>query len=214
MKQLMQSFKVLTSEDHIKEMVKTIEYAGRNCYRSHDKITDNSHETFIKSIVNRGHESVLEHCSISVEITTDRGIMAEITRHRIASFSIESSRYCNYGKDKFGNEITFIKPNFWNDDDHIAKRLIWVETMNFIETQYMKLLELGAKPEEARSILPNSTKSTIVMTANLRSWRNYFNLRCDRSAHPQVREISVQILAKFYELVPVAFSDLYNRFCK
>lgn len=187
-------------------ILKFIERAGRTCYKSDDIITDSSAYRFISSIIKNGHESVLEHFNITVRIICDRGVSHEIVRHRLASYSQESTRYCNYYNDKFGNEITVIRPYYWKDDE--IKYKIWIETMQIIETNYMKLIELGTKPEEARSILPNSLKTEIVVTMNLREWRHFLKLRTSVKSHPQMREISIPILNTFKDAIPIIFDDI------
>lgn len=199
------SFEILDEIDGEK-ILKRIETIGRICYKSEDKITESSAKEFIKKLLKRGHESVIEHEKISVKIICDRGVSHELVRHRIASYSQESTRYCNYFKDKFGNELTLIKPYFWNDD--IQKYNIWVETMQTIEQNYNKLIEIGAKPEEARSILPNSLKTEIIVTMNLRQWRHFFKLRAAPNAHPQMREVSIPLLNKMKTILPVIFDDI------
>jgi thymidylate synthase (FAD) len=154
------------------KIIANIERIGRVCYKSEDKITPDSSKAFVKGILKSGHESVIEHENITVKITCDRGISHEIVRHRIASYSQESTRYCNYSEDKFGKELTLIRPFFWNDDRE--KFEIWKETMQTIENNYNRLIALGAKPEEARSILPNSLKTEIVVTMNIRGMEIFF----------------------------------------
>lgn len=188
------------------EMLRNIELCGRVCYKSEDRITDGSAEKFVGMILKSGHESVLEHEKITVRFVCDRGVTHEIVRHRIASYSQESTRYCNYSKDKFGGEITFIRPCFWAEDDE--KFAMWKETMQSIEDSYVKLISLGAKPEEARSILPNSVKTEIMVTMNLREWRHFFKLRTAERAHPQIREIAIPLLNELKGLVPVIFDDI------
>lgn len=195
-------------EDSIdeQEILKKIEKIGRVCYKSEGNITEDSAERFVKNLMNKNHESVLEHVSISVRVICDRGVSHEIVRHRVASYSQESTRYCNYSNDKFGNELTFIKPCFFEEGSKGYE--IWKKSMQNIENEYMELIEVGAKPQEARSILPNSLKTEIVMTMNLREWRHFFKLRCDKAAHPQTREIANMILKEFKEKIPVVFDDL------
>lgn len=188
------------------EMLRNIELCGRVCYKSEDRITDGSAEKFVGMILKSGHESVLEHEKITVRFVCDRGVTHEIVRHRIASYSQESTRYCNYSKDKFGGEITFIRPCFWAEDDE--KFAVWKETMQSIEDSYVKLISLGAKPEEARSILPNSVKTEIMVTMNLREWRHFFKLRTAERAHPQIREVAIPLLNELKGLVPVIFDDI------
>ena len=187
-------------------ILKKIERIGRVCYKSENNIKEDSAERFIKSIIARGHESVLEHVSISVRVICDRGVSHEIVRHRVASYSQESTRYNNYSKDKYGNELTFIKPCFWEEDSELFDT--WKVAMKYAQSQYFNLLELGATPEQARSILPNSLKTEIVMTMNLREWRHFFKLRCAKAAHPQMREIANMILKEFKEKISVVFDAL------
>lgn len=188
------------------DILKKIEKAARVCYKSEDKISENTAPQFIANIIKRGHESVLEHEKITVTIICDRGVSHEIVRHRIASYSQESTRYCNYTDGKFGSELTFIKPCFWSETDE--KYRIWYEQMTQIEDNYNKLIKMGAKPQEARDILPNSLKTEIVVTMNIREWRHFFKLRCSPAAHPQMREISLKMLFDFKRIIPVLFDDI------
>jgi len=201
------SFEIIGTIDG-DEILKEIERIGRVCYKSEDKITTDSAGKFVKMILASGHESVIEHSRVSVKVICDRGVSHEIVRHRIASYSQESTRYCNYFKEKFGKELTLIKPFFWNDD--IEKYAIWLETMQIIESNYNRLVGSGAKPEEARSILPNSLKTEIIMTMNLREWRHFFKLRTSKEAHPQMREIAIPMLKEMHSLIPVIFEDIIN----
>lgn len=193
-------------------ILKKLEKAGRVCYKSENLITDGSAEKFIRGILRRGHESVIEHEHITVKVICDRGITHEIVRHRLASYSQESSRYANYSNEKFGSEITVIdiatgfKYDLTNPID-IAKYECWKDAMRYAEVKYMMMLDLGAKPEEARSVLPNSLKTEIVMTMNLREWRHYFRMRTHNTAHPQIREVSNMLLKEFKEKLPVFFED-------
>lgn len=207
---IINAYYVIEEELDAKKIMTTIERAGRTCYKSESNISDGSAERFIAAILKRGHESVIEHEKITVRFICDRGVTHELVRHRIASYSQESTRYCNYSNDKFGNELTFIKPCFWDEDtpQDKAKYDLWLESMAFIEKQYNSMIEMGAKPEEARSILPNSLKTEIVVTMNLREWRHYFKLRTAPAAHPQIREISNMLLAELKEKLPVIFGDL------
>lgn len=205
MKEIRPSFEIMDDIDGAKILQK-LERCGRVCYKSEDKITEGSAEKFIGMILKSGHESVLEHEKLTVKFICDRGVTHEIVRHRIASYSQESTRYCNYSKDKFGNELTFIRPCFWADDSE--EYAVWKQAMEEIEKTYVKLISLGAKPEEARSILPNSLKTEIVCTMNLREWRHFFRLRTAERAHPQIREISVALLAELKKRIPVIFDDI------
>ncbi len=205
MKEIRPSFEIMDDIDGAKILQK-LERCGRVCYKSEDKITEDSAEKFIGMILRSGHESVLEHEKLTVKFVCDRGVTHEIVRHRIASYSQESTRYCNYSKDKFGNELTFIRPCFWADDS--VEYAVWKQAMEEIEKTYVKLISLGAKPEEARSILPNSLKTEIVCTMNLREWRHFFRLRTAERAHPQIREISVALLDELKKRIPVIFDDI------
>ncbi len=189
-----------------KSILEKLERIGRVCYKSEERIEKGTAEKFIGNIIRSGHESVIEHQSVTVRLVCDRGVTHEIVRHRIASYSQESTRYCNYSKDKFGGEITFIRPYFWNEDEE--KYHIWQNTMQEIENAYKKLISLGAKPEEARSILPNSVKTELVMTMNLREWRHFFRLRTAERAHPQMREAVIPLLEEFKKRIPLIFDDI------
>ena len=188
-------------------VMKKIERAGRVCYKSEGNITCDSAEKFIRAIIKRGHESVIEHAAVSFKIICDRGVTHELVRHRIgASYSQESTRYCDYTAGKFGGELTFIKPCFWNDDDENFK--LWKETMAQLEKNYLALRAGGARPEEARSILPNSLKTEIFVTMNLREWRHFLKLRTAKAAHPQMREVALKIYKILVEKLPAVFDDI------
>jgi len=158
----------------------------------------------------KGHEAIIEHYSVTVRIICDRGVSHEIVRHRIASYAQESTRYCNYSKDKFSNQLTFVEPSFWDiSTESGRKRMeIWQSVMKYIEDKYMELIESGAAPQEARSILPNSLKTEIVVTMNLREWRHFFKLRTANDAHPQIREIAIPLLDEFKRRIPIIFDDI------
>ena len=225
MKIIEPSIEVLDNLDG-QAILKKIERIGRVCYKSESNITDDSAERFIKSIIARGHESVLEHVSISVRVICDRGVSHEIVRHRVASYSQESTRYCNYSKDKFDNELTFIKPcwfkssiedlnkyaknkTYENSQNILNEEIEWIDIIQEIENNYFMFLEdENWTPEQARSVLPNSLKTEIVMTMNLREWRHFFKLRCAKAAHPQMREIANMILDEFKNEIPVVFDDI------
>lgn len=191
------------------EIIRKIERIGRVCYKSEERITNESSKVFIGNILKSGHESVIEHEKVSVRFICDRGVSHEIVRHRIASYSQESTRYCNYSKDKFGKEITVIKPLFWEEDSNEYK--IWYDAMLHAEQAYQELIQMGAKPQEARSILPNSLKTEIVVTMNLREWRHFFCLRTASNAHPQMREIASMALDKLRQEIPIIFDDILER---
>ncbi len=203
----------ILSETSYEELLRKVERAGRVCYKSEGNIKEGSAETFIRGIIKRGHESVVEHGSLTVRIVCDRGVTHEIVRHRIASYSQESTRYCNYSNEKFGSQISCIDlaTGFrydLNDENDRKKYEIWKNAMEASEGYYFQMLEAGAKPEEARSILPNSLKTEIVVTMDLREWRHFIRLRGGHAAHPQIREITKLILEEFSKRYPVFFSDL------
>ena len=206
MKIINASYRIETPTYSGEELLKGIEQAGRTCYKSEDRITAESAKSFVQKLIERGHESVLEHESITVRFVCDRGISHEIVRHRIASFSQESTRYCNYSGDRFRNNITFIKPCFLGEGTGGYK--LWKQAMFIAEKEYFELLNLGCTPQEARSVLPNSTKTEIVMTANLREWRHFLKLRTAKAAHPQMRELTVPLLHELQEWIPVVFDDI------
>ncbi len=187
-------------------ILRRLEECGRVCYKSEDRITDDSAAKFVRGIIKRGHEAVLEHCSFTVKFTCDRGVSHELVRHRIASFCQESTRYCNYSKDKFGTEITVIEPCFLLPDTDGYR--IWRESCETAEEAYFSMLGWGCSPQEARSVLPNSLKTEVVMTANIREWRHFLRLRCSTAAHPQMREVATQLLEECCRLMPDLFDDV------
>lgn len=207
MKIIKAGYEILTeiSDGGIAEL-RHIEKIGRVCYKSEDKITEDgeSAKKFVKMIIERGHEAMIEHSSLSVKFIVDRGVSHELVRHRIASFAQESTRYCNYSKDKFDNGVTFIKPLFFDD----TKYQRWLAAMADAESAYLDLLNSGATPQEARSVLPNSTKTEITITANYREWRNLFKLRTANAAHPQMREATIPLLKELKEKLPIIFDDI------
>lgn len=205
---VIEPYYVIEDEIDAQKIMLGIERAGRTCYKSEGRIGDGSAEKFIAGIIKRGHESVLEHEKITVRLICDRGVTHELVRHRVASYSQESTRYCNYAQDRFGSELTFIKPCFWKEGEDDEKIKLWTQTLENIEKTYNKMIEIGVKPEEARSILPNSLKTEIVVTMNIREWRHYFKLRTAPAAHPQIREISNMLLAEFKQKLPVLFGDI------
>jgi thymidylate synthase (FAD) len=182
------------------EIMKNIELAGRTCYKSEDKITPESSGAFVKRLIKSGHESVLEHEKISLRCRCDRGVSHEIVRHRMASYSQESTRYCDYA-----GEIAVIEIRPFMDD---AQYQVWTEAMHAAEQTYIKLRGLGVPPQIARSVLPNSLKTEIVWTANLREWRLVFKQRTASGAHPQMKEVMCQAKDLFIKLLPDVFGDL------
>ena len=190
-------------------ILKHLERCGRVCYKSEDKITEESASRFVKSLIKNGHEAMIEHFSITVKFICDRGVSHEIVRHRIARYAQESTRYCYYSKEGFGGEITVIAPLFlqegtkgWN---------IWKESCEAAEKAYFDLLDWGCSPEQARAVLPNSLKTEIIVTMNLREWRHFFKLRAigtTGNPHPQMREIALPLLRDMKQILPEVFGDL------
>lgn len=187
-------------------ILKMLEAVGRTCYKSEDKIQEGSAEKFISGIVKRGHEAVIEHYNITVKFICDRGVTHEIVRHRLASYCQESTRYCNYSNDKFNGEITVIKPCFLAEGSEAYR--MWTGICSLAEAYYFDLLNWGCTPQEARAVLPNSLKTELVMTANIREFRHFFKLRCSKAAHPQMREVALMLLKEFKERIPVLFDDI------
>jgi thymidylate synthase (FAD) len=206
MKIIKASTEIIAATSNLEEI---IELAGRICYKSEDKIEPGSAATFVAKIKSMNHESVLEHGAITVKFVCDRGVSHELVRHRIASFSQESTRYCNYSKDKFGEEITVIEPCFWEEEFSIGRDSPiywhWCRACKTAEDCYFALVHLGAKPQEARSVLPNSLKTEVVVTANPREWKHIFKLRAGTAAHSQMRELMVPLEKKFAAKWPAIF---------
>ncbi|HEX2954198.1 MAG TPA: FAD-dependent thymidylate synthase [Bacillota bacterium] len=187
-------------------ILKRLERAGRTCYKSEERIGPYTAGAFLKRIIDSAHDSVLEHEKLTIRFICDRGVSHELVRHRIASFSQESTRYCNYGKDKYGGEITVIKPSFWKEGSPEWES--WQKGCEAAEAAYLQLLELGASPEQARGVLPTAVKTEIVVTANLREWRHILSLRTNNRAHPQIREIMIPLLKELQGIIPVIFDDI------
>lgn len=204
------SYEVLTKIEG-EQILRRIEAAGRTCYKSESLVPASE---FVQKILKSGHESVIEHESISVRIICDRGVTHEIVRHRLVAYSQESTRYCNY---KGG--VTFvippwmdIKPGEYEYGDPLLTGslpdLIWRKSLYDAEYSYIELLKLGWSPQQARSVLPNSLKTEIVMTANIREWRHILKLRTPKAAHPQMREVMIPILKEFKHIIPILFDDI------
>lgn len=205
---------------------KIIEKIGRTCYKSEDKITEESAPEFVRMLIRKGHFGVLEHVSATLKFIEDRGVSHEIVRHRLASYAQESTRYCNYGKANEINVINIIprladnvQQSFKNDADKqsLADRLnevveIWVDAMEHAEQAYMKLIKLGIRPEIARGVLPNNLKTEINMTCNLRQWREVFRQRSfyNKAAHPQMRVLMTDAFTIMCNLFPVIFEDMVD----
>lgn len=199
------------------KLLQHIEQCGRTCYKSEDRITSESAPRFVKNIISSGHDSVIEHVTVTAKFTCDRGISHEIVRHRIASYSQESTRYCSYNKDKFSGQVSYISPDtdfFWNrmTDSQLKNKTEilneWMLACADAEKHYMNLIELGAPAEFARGVLNNATKTEVVCTMNLREWRHFLKLRTSKAAHPQIRQIAFELLKQFKATIPVVFDDI------
>ena len=194
------------------KILKHIELCARNCYKSEGNITEDTTSAIkmIGKLIELDHTAMIEHFSITARLICDVGVYKDLTRHRHCSFAIESTRYCNYSKGKFGNELTFIKP--CNMDDTKGIYHTWLRTMKDIENAYMQMSEFGALPDQLRMILPHSTAASVIMTANMRELRHMFKLRCAKQAHPSVRQVMLMLLKEVHSKIPVLFDDLYEQF--
>lgn len=205
------SYEILTKVNG-EQILKDIEKIGRTCYKSENKITEDSAKGFVGRLIKNGHEAMIEHNHITVKFICDRGVSHELVRHRLASFAQESTRYCNYSKDKFENQLTFINPCFESRGPLVKTDIeqynTWYYHMKACEEAYLGLINSGMSPQMARTVLPNSLKTEITMTMNLREWRHFFKLRTDKAAHPQMRELAIPLLAEFKQLIPVVFDDI------
>jgi thymidylate synthase (FAD) len=181
---------------------KLIEQAGRVCYKSEDKITEDSWKQFCQMLIEKGHDAMLEFGNMIVHFVTDRGVSHEIVRHRLCSFAQESTRYYNYSKDKFGGEITVIEREFYNQRDEDA----WKMGVEQAELSYFEMLAAGVGPQQARSVLPNSLKTEIVVKANFREWRHIFRLRAiSKAAHPDMRNLMIPLYEECRAICPIVF---------
>lgn len=187
------------------KIMKRIERACRTCYRSEDKISDESYKNLLTNCLNRGHESVLEHEKITVRIYSDIGTYKDLTRHRFASFSVESTRYCSYNKDKYGSEIAVVNPVYMEDKEVFET---WKKAIEDMEKAYMKMKELGASTDMCREILPHSTAAEYTMTANIREWKHILELRTTNHVHPAIRQVLIPLLLLFKEQMPEIFGDI------
>ena len=205
------SVEIITEIDGDK-ILKTIERAARTCYKTEDNISEDasSAKKMISKLIEMGHTAMIEFADVHVILTADTGVLKDLTRHRHCSFAVESTRYCNYSKGKFGNEITVIKP--CNIEEGTKEYDLWLDCMNNIETTYNQMAELGCKPDQLRMLLPHSLKCNINLKANIREWRHIFSLRCAKAAHPSVQEIMKMVLVEFHKQIPILFDDLYEKF--
>lgn len=204
-----------------------LESAGRICYKSEDNIKPGSAAVLVRNLITQGHESVLEHIKVSALVICDRSISHQIVRHRLASYSQESQRYCNYSKEKFDGHVRFIIPTWLENEENLIKDMLvfgyskqissqasrWVKSMLSAERNYQDLLSQGWLPEQARVVLPNSTKTELIMSMNLREWRHFLKLRTSKSSDPQIRNLALKLLEDFNSYLPVIFEDIpYEEF--
>ena len=205
MKIIEQSSQIIyPSISEIRHLLKIVELAGRTCYKTEDKITEDSAAPFVCKIANvYKHKSILEHANITVKQITNRGVTHELVRHRHTAYSQESTRYCRYINDKFGNEITIIKPVGLEEDSNAY--ITWEKACLFAQESYFQMLNDGASIEYAREVLPNSTKTEIVVTTNLREWQHILELRTSDAAHPQIRALMKDLQAQFHLVLPELF---------
>ena len=211
MKIVKPSFEILTPIDR-ESICKQIELVARTCYKSEDHITATSAPKMVKALLNRKHLAMIEHAHVSVKFICDRGVSHEIVRHRLASYAQESTRYCDYSLGKHGNEITVIEPFFFKEGT--PEYAAWYTACDTSERMYLDLLSMGRSPQEARSVLPNSLKTEVVVTMNLREWIHFFSLRAvgtTGAPHPQMKESALPVLEAFAEALPEIFADLYEQ---
>jgi thymidylate synthase (FAD) len=205
MKIIKPSYEILTPIDG-GEILKNIEAVARTCYKSHDCIKEGSAEKLVAALIKNQHEAMLEFFDITVKFICDRGVSHELVRHRTGNYAQESQRYVNYGADKHGGEITFIKPYFWDENSCFYAE--WINAMIGAEECYLYLLKYGATPQEARSVLPNSVKTEINVKNDIRNWRHFLKLRTAKDAHPQMRELTIPLLEELKSKIPVLFDDI------
>ncbi|MBO4300491.1 MAG: FAD-dependent thymidylate synthase [Desulfovibrio sp.] len=219
-----------------KKALKHLERIARTCYKSEDRITENSYARFLRGIIDRGHEAMIEHIAVTAYFYTDRGVTHELVRHRLAAFAQSSTRYCNYANEKFGNRIHVIEP-FYFDPEEKPKRVlvpmyvqkqqckdtylmlnafdVWFLSAVFANWAYITLTQIfDKKPQEARSVLPQSTAAEIYVTANLREWRHIFKLRAlgtTGTPHPDMRRVMLPALDAMHKEFPLIFDDIYDK---
>lgn len=194
------------------KILKQIERCARNCYKSEGNISEDTTSAvkMISKLIELNHTAMIEFADIIVNLICDIGVYKDLTRHRHCSFAIESTRYCNYSKGKFGNEISVIKP--CNMDENSGIYHTWLKSMTDMEKAYMQMAELGALPDQLRMVLPHSCATSVMMKANIREWRHIFQLRCAKQAHPSVRQIMLLTLNEFHNKIPVLFDDLFSEY--
>lgn len=222
-------YEILTPIDG-KEILHTIENIARTCYKSHDCVKDGSAEKLVTNLIKNGHEAMLEFYDITVKFVCDRGISHELVRHRTGNYAQESQRYVNYSQDKHGNQLTFIKPLWFEnieegfyDKNYYSQLEVngrYVTGLEQVENEFLfHLLDVEdlyltmvrtyhLSPQEVRSVLPNSVKTEINVKNDIRNWRHFFKLRTDKAAHPQMRELTIPLLKELQSKIPVLFDDI------
>lgn len=193
------------------QIIGRIATIARTCYKSEDLRTADRDVALVKRLIESKHEAMLEFVDITVKFTCSRAISHELVRHRLCSFAQESQRYCNYSKDKFGHELTFITPGWLNEQDSIRYNL-FIKSLEEAERNYLVLTTEGCSAQEARDVLPNATKTEVNMKANLREWRHFLDLRCSTAAHPDMRVLALDLLKQLHEQIPIIFDDLYTKY--
>ena len=200
MKIIQPSYEILTSIRR-EDVLKHLENCGRTCYKSEDKITDDSAGKFVEKIVKRNHLAMIEFYDVQVRFVHNRGFTHEMVRHRLCSYAQESTRYCDYS-----GELTVIDPwwrkNFSND---FTAYLTWKVQMRQSETAYKDLREKGLSPQAARGVLPLDIKTEIVVKTNLREWKHIFELRCAEAAHPDMRRVMIPLRDEIKKQLPEIF---------
>lgn len=195
------------------EVINKIAKVARTCYKSEDASTPEKDKKLVENLVKSGHEAMIEFFDITVKFTCDRAIANEIVRHRIASYAQESTRYCNYSKDKFNNELTFIKP-IWYDSLGITHKQDFEIALERCEDDYLEFIKQGWTPQQARAVLPLALKTELNMKTNLREWRHFFKLRCSTAAHPDIRVLALDLLEQMHNQIPIIFDDIYEKYGK
>lgn len=197
----------IISDINGEQILKHIEIAIRNCYKSEDKICEGSDKKLIKTILDSHHYSTIEHQSVTVRVVCSRACLAQWTRHRLMSYSVESQRYVNYSREKFNKQIIFIRP---------VKYYNWTTEQQFhfnraledTEESYLELIEAGLKPQDSRNVLNNAVKTEMIVTGNLRVWRDFLLKRTDKSAQDEIQFLAKELLKQLKEKIPVIFDDI------
>lgn len=193
------------------KIIKHIERCARTCYKSQDRITkdDESARKILKTLMDNHHEAMIEHYYITMNYVSNIASYKDLTRHRPASYAIESTRYCNYSKNKFGNNIKFLDPIEIPKDSREYQ--LWIEAMKKIEEVYIMMAKLGCKPDQLSLLLPQSTAAEFNITANLREWKHIFELRALGHARPCIKQIMIPTLELFHQRIPIIFDSVYEK---